>query len=268
MGMAQPQARTLIAAHRGGAGLWPENSPTAFRGALTLAVDQIETDVHLSSDGEPFILHDALLDRTTEASGEAARLDWKALSKVRLKGTVHDTIPHLDFILELLRPTAIDLRLELKCDARSEIQPGLAKRALASLDRFAMTRRTTITSFDRRYFGGPVAAADLAGRLWLISRPVMNASTFKDLLAAAKPEGLPEVALHSSQFSPLHHEEAHRTGMRLGYYAVNDAEAMKAAFRHGASAFTTDHPDVAVRVREQGQAQARVRGGDTRHRRQ
>lgn len=248
--MAAPTTiRTLIAAHRGGAKLWPENSPTAFRGALALDVDQIETDIHLSADGEPFILHDALLDRTTVATGEASRLTWQELSSIRLKGTEADTIPHLHFLLELLRPTKIDLRLELKCNARSEVQPGLAQRALDSLDRFGMTKRTTITSFERRYFDAPVASADLAGRLWLISRPVMAGAPFADLLAAARADGLPEVALHSSQFSPVHHEEARRAGMRLGYYAVNEPETMKRAFLHGASAFTTDYPDVAIRVR-------------------
>lgn len=243
--------RTLIAAHRGGSKLWPENSPTAFRGALTLAVDQIETDIHLSADGEPFILHDALLDRTTVATGEASPLRWQDLSHIGLKETAQDTIPHLDFLLELMGPSNVDLRLELKRDARGAIQPHLARRALESLDRFAMTKRTTITSFDRGYFDEPIASAKLAGCLWLISRPVMEAAPFKEHLATAKGDGIPEVALHSSQFSPAHHDEAIRSGIKLGYYAVNDTEAMKAAFRHGASAFTTDYPDVALRVRQE-----------------
>lgn len=249
--MSTLRTHTQIAAHRGGSKLWPENSPTAFRGAVTLAVDQIETDIHLSSDNQPFILHDARLDRTTEAIGEASLLDWEALSEIRLRGTASDTIPHLDFILELLQPTGIDLRLELKCNARSEVQPGLAQRALQSLDTFGMTQRTTITSFDRNYFKAPIASARLAGRLWLISRPVMAKAAFPDLLAAAKADGLPEVALHSSQFSPSHHEAAQAVGMRLGYYAVNEPAMMKQAFQHCASAFTTDYPDVAIRVRNE-----------------
>ena len=44
-----------IAAHRGGARLWPENSLLAFRNALALGVDFVETDVHLTADVEPVV---------------------------------------------------------------------------------------------------------------------------------------------------------------------------------------------------------------------
>jgi len=56
---------TLIAAHRGGAGLWPENSLLAFRSAIALGVDFLEFDLHLTADGEVIVLHDPTLDRTT-----------------------------------------------------------------------------------------------------------------------------------------------------------------------------------------------------------
>ena len=63
--------RALVAAHRGGALLWPENSLTAFRQALALGVDYLETDIHLTADGEVVILHDPTLDRTTTGRGES-----------------------------------------------------------------------------------------------------------------------------------------------------------------------------------------------------
>jgi glycerophosphoryl diester phosphodiesterase len=74
MGAAAPVPRPLVAAHRGGALLWPENSLTAFRHALALGVDYLETDVHLTSDGEVVVLHDPTFDRTTTDAGRAARL--------------------------------------------------------------------------------------------------------------------------------------------------------------------------------------------------
>jgi glycerophosphoryl diester phosphodiesterase len=45
---AQDKPSTLLAAHRGGAALWPENSLLAFRNAIALGADFIEFDVHLS----------------------------------------------------------------------------------------------------------------------------------------------------------------------------------------------------------------------------
>ncbi|HEY1707874.1 MAG TPA: glycerophosphodiester phosphodiesterase family protein [Rhizomicrobium sp.] len=49
---------TLNIAHRGGAGLWPENSLAAFRGAVAMGADGAELDVHLSKDGEVVVFHD------------------------------------------------------------------------------------------------------------------------------------------------------------------------------------------------------------------
>ncbi|MFL6274904.1 MAG: glycerophosphodiester phosphodiesterase [Blastocatellia bacterium] len=52
-------SRTLIIAHRGGANEAPENTLLAFRRALRLGVDGIETDVRLTRDGKLVLYHDA-----------------------------------------------------------------------------------------------------------------------------------------------------------------------------------------------------------------
>ena len=70
---AQDKPATLLAAHRGGSLLWPENSLLAFRNAVALGADFIEFDVHLSRDGEVVVIHDPTLDRTTSGSGPDAR---------------------------------------------------------------------------------------------------------------------------------------------------------------------------------------------------
>src|SRR5262245_41576672 len=57
--------RPLVFAHRGGSALAPENTMEAFANGLALGADGIELDVHLSSDGEAAVIHDATVDRTT-----------------------------------------------------------------------------------------------------------------------------------------------------------------------------------------------------------
>ncbi len=47
-----------IIAHRGGAGLWPENTLGACRRALALGVDGLEVDVHLTADSKLVVHHD------------------------------------------------------------------------------------------------------------------------------------------------------------------------------------------------------------------
>ncbi len=60
-----------IIAHRGGAGLRPENTMAAINHALALGVDGIEVDVHLSADGQVIVHHDdALNPHTTRLNGE------------------------------------------------------------------------------------------------------------------------------------------------------------------------------------------------------
>ncbi|PYN86559.1 MAG: hypothetical protein DMD87_19245 [Candidatus Rokuibacteriota bacterium] len=86
-GPATPTAgpATLVAAHRGGAGLWPENSLLAFRQALALGVDALEFDLHMTADGEIVVLHDPTLDRTSTGTGPVRDLKLADLAGVRLK---------------------------------------------------------------------------------------------------------------------------------------------------------------------------------------
>ncbi|MEW4447767.1 glycerophosphodiester phosphodiesterase family protein [Qipengyuania sp. JC766] len=80
------EGRTLVSAHRGGPtpGL-PENSIEAMDALLHEAPAIMEIDVAGSRDGVLFLMHDDTLDRTTTGTGEAAALDWPALSALRLR---------------------------------------------------------------------------------------------------------------------------------------------------------------------------------------
>lgn len=69
-------------AHRGGAALRPENTLAAFDHAVSLGVDALECDVHLSRDGEVVVIHDDTLDRTTDAHGPVAALTSAELSRI------------------------------------------------------------------------------------------------------------------------------------------------------------------------------------------
>src|SRR5690606_21650247 len=64
----------VVIAHRGGAGLRPENTMAAFEHAVSLGVDAVECDVHLARDGEVVVIHDDTLDRTTDARGPGPAL--------------------------------------------------------------------------------------------------------------------------------------------------------------------------------------------------
>ena len=67
-------------AHRGGRGLWPENTLFALERAQALGVDVLDIDLRTTSDGVLVVMHDATVDRTTNAHG---RVDSMALAELR-----------------------------------------------------------------------------------------------------------------------------------------------------------------------------------------
>src|SRR3712207_2672735 len=123
--------RTDIASHRGGAFLWPENSALAFRQALTLPAEQLELDVHLSADGEVVVMHDATLDRTTDARGPLRARTLAELRQVRVKGTGGVAPPTLAEAAALVRGAGRILRLEVKADGEGRPYPGIVPACVA-----------------------------------------------------------------------------------------------------------------------------------------
>ncbi len=70
----------LIIGHRGASAYKPENTMAAFQLAAEQGADGIEFDVRLSLDGQVIIIHDALVDRTTNGRGIIAEMP---LSQIR-----------------------------------------------------------------------------------------------------------------------------------------------------------------------------------------
>jgi len=59
----------ILIGHRGASSEAPENTMASFERALALGADGIEFDVQMTSDGRAVVIHDAMLDRTTNGSG-------------------------------------------------------------------------------------------------------------------------------------------------------------------------------------------------------
>ena len=97
-----------LAAHRGYMSDYPENTMLAFREALLLDIDQIETDVHMTKDGELILMHDHNVDRTTDGTGlisemtfeEIRALDAGSWKDPRFAG---EKVPTLRELLELMQ---------------------------------------------------------------------------------------------------------------------------------------------------------------------
>lgn len=136
-----------IIGHRGARNLWAENSLSGFRNTRDLKVDAVELDVHLSSDGEIMVIHDPLLDRTSDHKGPVGKLDREALRRVRLHDTLGETIPTLPDVLDVFGPTGIELEIELKMDAFGRPYPGLLDKVIALVEARGLASRVVLTCF-------------------------------------------------------------------------------------------------------------------------
>lgn len=113
-----PIKKPLVGAHRGASSLAPENTLAAFQLALDLGAPALELDVQLSSDGEIVVIHDQILDRTTNGTGLVHEHTIKELRTLDagewFAGQFHgERIPLLDEVLTLAKGRTL-LNIELK----------------------------------------------------------------------------------------------------------------------------------------------------------
>ena len=73
--LASEAGRVHVCGHRGYSLRYPENTLPALAGGKAAGATTVEIDVVLTADGEPIVLHDLTLDRTTDGHGFAADLD-------------------------------------------------------------------------------------------------------------------------------------------------------------------------------------------------
>jgi glycerophosphoryl diester phosphodiesterase len=79
----------FVAGHRGAGGdlgrIAPEDSLAAYRAAVALGVDLVETDPRPSADGVIVNVHDTTVDRIADGTGEVAKMTLAQLKALRLK---------------------------------------------------------------------------------------------------------------------------------------------------------------------------------------
>lgn len=242
---------TDIASHRGGARIWPENSRIAFRNSAALPVDFIEFDIHRSRDGVLVVHHDSVLGRTASGEGAVGDRDWAALQVVPLIGTDGETIPGFDEVLDILEPSGIRLRIELKTRQGGERYAGIEAQVVARLRERRLLDRTTLTSFDLPTLKELLRLAPMTPTIWLIADKLLAppARDLRDLCHEAGAAGVPEIAIRIAQARDGDVETCRSEAIMLGYYGAHDEPAIRRAYADGVSAFTTDRPDIAISIR-------------------
>ncbi len=235
----------MIIAHRGASKQAPENTMAAFRRALELGADGIELDVHLTSDGYLAVIHDEMLDRTSNGKGlvrdrtlaELKELDFGSWFSKDFSG---ERIPELNEVLRLLSDWDGLLNIEIKNGP--VFYPGIEKAVADAVRKYKRLNRTIISSFNhyslvdiRKYEPGiKTAPLYMAGiyQPWEYARSI-GASAIHPLFYNI----VPEVMLGCKQ-----------NNIMVNPFTVDQPEHIKAMAAAGVDGIITDVPDIALKI--------------------
>jgi glycerophosphoryl diester phosphodiesterase len=248
-------------AHRGGSGLAPENTLPAFERGLALGADALELDIQTTKDGEIVVIHDQVVDRTTNATGPVADYSLEELRQLdagyrftpdggqtfpyRGQGIV---IPTMREVFERFPTTRINLDLkesspererglwaliqEYHAEDRILVASGEIHQAIIRFRQLSAGRVATSASEAeiRRFFYASKAHATR----WL--RPAYD--------ALQVPETYGRVRI----VSPAFLKAAHWLGLDVHVWTVDDRPAMERLLALGVDGLMTDRPDVLAEV--------------------
>jgi glycerophosphoryl diester phosphodiesterase len=265
--------KVMNIAHRGGAGLRPENTLAAFANAVFLGADGAELDVQLSADGVAVVHHDFRLNPALTRkngrwlTGETPRikdLEFATLQSFdlgradpasgyakrhpMLSAADGARIPSLAEVLAQV-PASFVLLVELKSSTHPDSpDPETLADAAFQVMRSDLGR-TIFVSFDWRGLAR-IKTHAAGARCWFTTdkldgdvRPVL------DVIKAAGGEGwFPRY----QDVTPDAVAEAHARKLQLGAWTVNDIAEMKRLIGLGLDAICTDRPDLLKSLEQSG----------------
>jgi len=232
--------KPLNLAHRGFSGLYPENSKRAFTEALAVAgCDGFETDVHLSKDGQPVIIHDATLDRTSDGKGAVGAKTFKELQEYDI-GAWKDAkfagerIMHLDELLELAVEHGKALNIELK--NYEVLYPNLEQ---IVIDRVVAKKATDLVFFSSFNHISMEMCMDITQEIptgLLYMQPLIRAEEY-----ASGHNLHPNFRLFGLEADLI--ERAHKLGIAVNAWTVDEPEDYKLCIKLGVDSIITNFPD-------------------------
>ncbi len=239
--------RPLIMAHRGGRVVGPENTLFTFGRAVEMGADVLEVDVRGTRDGSPVLLHDAVVESTTDGNGQVNEITLEELKKLdagyhwqgpdgshpfRGAGL---TVATLEEALATF--PEIMFNLELKTD-----DPDLADRVCACVREFGMQEKVLVASFHAdalAHFGDScpdvVTAATSTETAWfyLLNMVGMSSAFHPRGWALQVPRKLVDESFVTS---------AGNHNVAVHVWTVNDPDDMHRLLAMGVDGLITDDP--------------------------
>ena len=209
--LAREAGHIHLCAHRGAALHAPENTLPALAEAARLGATACEIDIVLAADGEIVLMHDLLLERTTDGSGPVAqrsltelkRLDAGAWFGPAFAGT---RIPTLGEALALARENALGLLVEIKERCRLEL---LLRGLLRVLDQENAFDDVLVISFDHP------SLARLRGMEPRVRTELITHARHLDPAGLARRAGAASLAIEWGMFHPADAAALHAAGVAV-----------------------------------------------------
>jgi glycerophosphoryl diester phosphodiesterase len=241
-----PDHTPLVIAHRGLAIDHPENTLGAFVAGRDAGADILETDVHISRDGQVIIAHDPTLKRVAHRPGRVSDYSAAELAEIDLGGGVG--FPTLVELLETL-PQA-KLNIDLKT-------PDVVPAFVDVIRQMNAHDRVLVASFDEptrvqavSALPGVATSANrkhvFPGLIWGLLRGTRALRRVLDGIDAIQiPTGYLGVPITTRRFV----RQLTDMGKQVHVWTINEEAQMRQFLDMGVTGIITDRTDIAVRVR-------------------
>ncbi|HEU5314635.1 MAG TPA: glycerophosphodiester phosphodiesterase family protein [Chloroflexota bacterium] len=240
----------LVFGHRGARGEAPENTLEGFAYAVAHGTLALELDVRLTADRRLAVIHDATVDRTTNATGPVASFTAAELAKLDARAGVAwpqpVRVPLLEDVLQA-HGARLRLAIELKTDTPERLEQVCA--ALVSHLEAHRPRAVTATSFD------PAALEIMRRRAPHVPRAFIGAYDSSAFLETALRLECRQADVQLSRGSAAAVTQAQAAGLRVVGWPGNTAEHVHALLEWGVDGITSDYPGRTIALlRERGVA--------------
>lgn len=257
-------------AHRGGAGLQPENTLAAFANAVARGCDGAELDVQLTADGEVVVFHDFRLKPALcrDASGswlrppaplikdltyaELLRYDVGRADPASAYARDHPytewcdgaRIPRLSEVIAVAKTATqpfwlfVEIKTAFEDRTLSAVPEAVAEAALAVLREAQYIQRAIVVGFD---WPGLIHAKRLEPDLpcWFTTMPgAADSMVLRQIEALGGDGWFPDYR----DINPVSAAAARALGLKLGAWTVNEAAESQRLAALALDAICTDYP--------------------------
>jgi glycerophosphoryl diester phosphodiesterase len=246
--------RPLIMAHRGDSANFPENTMASMESAVKIGVDVLETDVHLTKDGEFVLFHDEDIQRTTGEQGTIRDRTLEELRQIDLGETF--TIDGESFpfsgkglrVLTLREVFKAFPQMRFNIDMK-DMLPEVPRTLERLLREEGMGQSVVVASFhptQAQRFHEIAPDIAMAANPSQVKRFVIGLKLrMLPLLARNAPFAAFQVPTQSGSTKVVDRrfiEAAHRRGIAVHVWTINERKEMELLLEQGVDGIFTDKP--------------------------